>query len=160
MSSPFEGACLTELTKQAALVMPEEISEAGRGIMKLLKPTAGEPAFKYTLKLHPGAKTWEKVIHYGAAPLLAANAALDVKAVREAYSVTPEELQGVGLSPTEALAAQRQIRGAAVGRTAGDAAAWAVYPASFATPLLHHAVTLGSNFALPPLGAHIGKSLA
>lgn len=161
----FEAAYSDELTKCAGIPAGEAeslLSSAGKGLGKLFDPglEAGK-SWGYSLKLHPGAGNLTKAFHYGVTPaLLGANVYSDVKAIRRATNTTTDDLVDSGLSPAEAVRAQREIRGAAIGRAVGDALGWSVYPLSLANPVLHHGVQLGANLGLPTLGEQLGKRIA
>jgi hypothetical protein len=142
-------------------------SAAGRGhgltgLMHSMSPDIhGGAPFHYSLRLPPSAGTVQKVMHYGVQPALLGKAVVDTKEnIGDLQTIAPEKLVSSGFTPTEAAAIYRQAKGRVLGRAAGDAASWALYPLSVANPALHFPLVLGGSVAAPHLGETIGRKLS
>jgi hypothetical protein len=159
------------MTNLAIKALEEEASvvartgSRSRGLVGLLRGAApevrGGGPFQYTLRLPHDAGTFQKVLHYGAQPMLLGKAVMDTKENIDALrAIAPKKLIASGFTPEEAATVYQKTKGRVFGRAAGDAASWALYPLSIANPALHFPVVLGGSIGAPILGETIGRNLS
>lgn len=116
---------------------------------------------QYTLKLPNDSGRLARVMHYGVQPMFLGKTIADTKShLDDLKTVRPEKLEAAGLDPETANHLYRTARNRVLGRAAGDAVSWGLYPLSIANPAIHYPAVVGGAFLAPRLGEYAAKQLS
>lgn len=161
------AAALAEEALRALGTESEAIARAGggRGLLGAVKGISpevrGGGKMQYSLRLPDDAGPLAKVMHYGVQPAFLAKSITNAQeSFKELHNITPDKLVAAGFSPGDAHQIYRKAKGRMVGRTAGEAVSWALYPLSIANPALHYPVVGGGAFLAPGVGEALGKKFS
>lgn len=116
---------------------------------------------QYTLKLPDNAGRMARVMHYGVQPMFLGKTIADTKShIDDLKAIRPEKLEAAGLDPEVASHLYRTARNRVLGRAAGDAVSWGLYPLAISNPAIHYPVVVGGAFVAPRLGEYAAKQLS